>query len=109
MTRYAPQGALACLALASMFMMMRIVRKSATNMPPIPEDPTADHDLEEDEESDEILAVGAGAVGQAQLGDSFLTAKELDEEMLHEIQMTSEVARMVVRESFHSSGESKGV
>ncbi len=104
MTRYGPQGALACLALVSMFMMMRIVRKSAANMPPIPEDPTADQDLEEDEESDEVLAVGAGAVGQAQLGDSFLTAKELDDEMLHEIQMTSEVARMVEEDPEGAAG-----
>ena len=95
LTRYGPQGALACLALASMFMMMRIVRKSAAHMPPIPVDSTSDEELEEDEESDEILAVGTGAVGQAQRGDSFLTAKELDEDMLHEIQITSEVSRMV--------------
>jgi flagellar biosynthesis/type III secretory pathway M-ring protein FliF/YscJ len=94
-TRYGPQGALACLALVSLFMMMRIVRKSAAHMPPLPTGSTSVDDREEDEESDEILAVGSGAVGQAQRGDSFLTAKELDEDMLQEMQITSEVSRMI--------------
>lgn len=94
-TRYGPQGFLACLAAVSLFMMMRIVRKSAAHMPPLAPDAPGDREDEDEEELDEVLTAGAAPVGQAQRGDTYLTAKELDAETLQDLQLTSEVAQMV--------------
>lgn len=86
---YGPQVGLGVLALASLIMMMRIVRKSA-ELSPI-------RKFEEPDEQDEedTLSVGQYPVGEAQLTDSFLTGKEVDEKtMLHQ-QLSQEVSKMV--------------
>ncbi len=88
---YGPQVGLGLLAMMSMFMMMRIVRKSADAIPKMPEE---EEEVEE-EDFGKILSVGPHPVGEAEVGDGFLTGKEVDEETLAQAQLTDEVSRMV--------------
>ena len=87
---YGPQVGLGVLALMSMFMMLRVVRKSATlvkKLGPIAED-------DEDDEGG-TLHVGPATVGEAAASESLLTGKEVDEETLRFDQLGTEVSRMV--------------
>ena len=89
---YGPQVGLVGLALISLFMMMRIVRKSA-EMTRKMHRPTA---ASEDQDEDEMyMSLGPQAVGQAELSGSMLTGKEVDEDTLRHQELSDEVARMV--------------
>lgn len=89
---YGPQVGLVGLALISLFMMMRIVRKSA-EMTRKMHGPTA---ASEDQDEDEVyMSLGPQAVGQAELSASMLTGKEVDADTLRHQELSEEVSRMV--------------
>jgi len=85
---YGPQVGLGMLALMSLFMMTRIVRKASDAVPKVPVE-------SDDDEHEGVLSVGPHAVGEAEVGDSFLTAREVDEDTLMNQQLSKEVSRMV--------------
>ena len=90
---YAPQAGLATLALVSLAMMMRIVRKSSDTLATRRHRrPDAGPSSEEDAIS---LAVGPLPVGQAEVSESMLTGKELDPDTLRYQELGHEVAKMV--------------
>ena len=87
---YGPQLGLGVLAMMSMFMMMRIVRKSSKALA---DEAAVDEEPEVDE--GRVLTVGPHAVGQAEATDGFLTGKEVDEDTLKFRQLDEEVSRLV--------------
>ncbi len=90
---YAPQAGLATLALVSLAMMMRIVRKSSDTLATRRRRrPDAGPSSQEDATS---LAVGPLPVGQAEVSESMLTGKELDPDTLRYQELGQEVAKMV--------------
>ena len=89
---YGPQVGLVGLALMSLFMMMRIVRKSS-EITGKRHQPASSADDQEDEDVD--MSLGPLAVGQAELSGSVLTGREVDENTLRHHELSEEVARMV--------------
>lgn len=89
---YGPQVGLMALALTSVFMMMRIVKKAVP--PPTPD--WAKHLESTMPPADEpILDTDAHPVGKAGASESFLTAQELDEDTLHYQELAREVTKLV--------------
>ncbi|RME39396.1 MAG: hypothetical protein D6788_05530 [Planctomycetota bacterium] len=88
---YGPRAGLAFLALMSLFLMMRIAKQSsqAAAKATAPSVPAAEP------ESEEILTVGGGPIGQATPSESMLTGKEVDPETLRYQELGAEVAKMV--------------
>lgn len=81
------------LALVSLVMMMRIVRKSSDTLATRRRRrPDARPSSQEDATS---LAVGPMPVGQAEVSESMLTGKELDPDTLRYQELGQEVAKMV--------------
>ncbi|MEK6675104.1 MAG: flagellar M-ring protein FliF C-terminal domain-containing protein [Planctomycetota bacterium] len=93
---YAPQAGLTALALMSLFMVMKVVRKSAeyVSVPAMsvestfnaPDVPTGDEPL---------LAVGPQTIGQAASSDGFLVGREVDDDSLRFAELSAEVSKMV--------------
>lgn len=89
---YGPQMGLATLALMSLFLMMRVVRKSST---------VADlrgrhvHDAAEPREGEPFLTVGPRSVGKAEVSEGLLTGKEVDSGTLRYQELAQEVSKMV--------------
>jgi flagellar biosynthesis/type III secretory pathway M-ring protein FliF/YscJ len=94
-TTYAPQAGLAALALVSLLMMMRMVRKSSEMAGPRGRLFT---ESAEGPEQDIPLTVGAGPVGEAEVSQSMLTGKEVDPQVLRFQELGSEVSKMVERD-----------
>jgi flagellar biosynthesis/type III secretory pathway M-ring protein FliF/YscJ len=90
---YGPQVGLGVLALVGMFMMMRMVRKSASLVPEITGEAVGEG--EEDIHGDRILSVGPHPVGEAERSDGMLTGHEVDEQTLIDRQLGEELTRMV--------------
>jgi flagellar biosynthesis/type III secretory pathway M-ring protein FliF/YscJ len=89
---YGPQAILAMLAVMSLTMMMRVVRKSSQAAGRrAPRGEGADVPPEEEQ----MLTVGPHAVGQAAASEGFLVGKELDEGTLRDQELKVEVAKMV--------------
>jgi hypothetical protein len=88
---YGPQAGLAVLALASMFMMMRVVRKSSESLG------TRRRlmSVETEPEEEIVMSVGSSAVGKAEVSESMLTGKEVDPETLRFQEIGKEVSQMV--------------
>jgi flagellar M-ring protein FliF len=88
---YGPQVGLGMLAVVSLAMMMRLVRKSSDLVPahrrPSVESSEPDEDIP--------LTVSSGAVGRAEVSESMLTAKEVDPETLRYEELVHEVSEMV--------------
>jgi flagellar biosynthesis/type III secretory pathway M-ring protein FliF/YscJ len=89
---YGPQAGLGVLALFSVMMMTRMARRStqllsgaASTRPEADAEPTREP----------ILAVGPRAVGQAEMSESVLTAKEVDDSTIRYDELTEEVSKMV--------------
>ena len=89
---YGPQIGLLGLAMMSLFMMMRIVRKSSEITTKIHRAPVAPT---EEPDGDVLLTVGPHTVGQAEVSGSMLTGKEVDADTLRHQELGDEVARMV--------------
>jgi flagellar biosynthesis/type III secretory pathway M-ring protein FliF/YscJ len=86
---YGPQLGLAFLALASMGLMMRTVRKAAAM-------PATKFHLPEAESTDEpMLAAGMNTIGQAAAGETMLTGREVDDETLRYQELGNEVSKLV--------------
>lgn len=88
---YGPQAGLGVLALMSLVMMMRIVRKAA---------PAAGGGQSAKPESEvtgpePILTVPYGPVGQAAASETFLTGREVDDETLRYQELGTEVSKLV--------------
>ncbi len=90
---YGPQVGLLVLAMMSLFMMTRLVRRSAEITGRERARVLAETEPEELEGG--ILSVGPQAIGEAGLSDSLLTGKEVDGETLRYKELGSEVAKMV--------------
>lgn len=92
MKEYGGPAGLGLLALMSLFMMTRIVRRSSEA---VTRSRRAASVVSESAEEEPVLAVGAGTVGQAAVSESFLTGHEVDERTLRYHELGEEVARMV--------------
>lgn len=88
---YGPQVGLTLLALISLFMMLRVVRKSAQLVSTVTHPPKP----EEDAGEEQILAVGAEAVGQAAASGTMLVGKEVEDDALRHVELRSEVSKLV--------------
>ncbi|HNQ22331.1 MAG TPA: flagellar M-ring protein FliF C-terminal domain-containing protein [Phycisphaerae bacterium] len=87
---YGPQAGLGVLALMSMFMMLRVVRRSSDMVKKLKPLAEAGEDDGED-----MLKVGPAPVGQAIASESLLMGKEVDDETLRYQQLGEEVSKMV--------------
>jgi flagellar M-ring protein FliF len=88
---YGPQIGLGMLAVVSLAMMMRLVRKSSELVPA-----RRRPGVESGEGDEEVpLTVSSGAVGRAEVSESMLTAKEVDPETLRYEELVHEVSEMV--------------
>jgi flagellar biosynthesis/type III secretory pathway M-ring protein FliF/YscJ len=87
---YGPQAGLGLLALMSMFLMMRIVRRSSEEVRRLSMEDDSDED-----DLDTILHVGPNTVGEAAASDSLLLGQEVDEGTLRYQQLNEEVKKMV--------------
>lgn len=86
---YGPQAGLALLAITSLFMLMRVARRSVDVA-------TVEHVEEQGPPPPEpILTVDAHPVGQAEVSESLLTGREIDDATLRYEEIATEVARMV--------------
>lgn len=92
---YGPQVGLAALALVSLVMMMRMVRKSSEMLVPHRHRGAELPDAAEGEEP--LLTVGQATVGQAEASGSLLTGKEVDPETLRSEELGREVSKMIER------------
>ncbi|MCH7873075.1 MAG: hypothetical protein IID33_15370, partial [Planctomycetes bacterium] len=93
---YGPQAALAGFALMSLVMMMRMVRKSSEVLGAAraqPAEPRKEPDAEE------LLTVGGGPIGQAEVSQSLLAGQEVEPEALRYQEHGEEVAKMVEQDS----------
>lgn len=86
---YGPLAGLGSLAVMSLFMMLRIVRKSSD------EAARWSTPIGEMMEEEPMLAVGSGTVGQAAVSESFLAGREVDERTLRYHELGAEVTKMV--------------
>ena len=88
---YGPQAGLGILALVSLTMMLRVVRKSSQLI----------HVSSRSEGSDdipgaeELLTVGMRPVGQAAASESQLVGREVDDESLRYVELSEEVSKLV--------------
>ncbi len=89
---YGPQLGLTVLALMSFVMMMRVARKSSDI---VGKRKAVGLETQQDLEVEPILSAGVKAVGQAELSDSVLTAKEVDEATVRFEELGDEVSKMV--------------
>jgi len=89
---YGPQVGLATLAMISLAMMMRIVRKSSELTRGRSREVAADERLSGEEP---ILRVGTTSVGQAEPTEGMLSARELDPTTLHSQELGREVSKLV--------------
>lgn len=89
---YGPQVGLATLAMISLAMMMRIVRKSS-EMTQARLRASVTREQFTDEEP--ILRVGSTAVGQAEPSEGLLSAREVDPASLHSQELGREVSKLV--------------
>jgi len=89
---YGPQVGLGALALMSMFMMMRVVRKSSDV---VSRRRRLAGEVHSDDEDESVLNVDGRTIGQAALSESFLTAKEVDDDTVRHHELSEEVSRMV--------------
>ena len=88
---YGPQVGLAVLALVSLSMMVRIVRKSSHLITVGPSSPN----VEELVGDEEVLKVGTKPVGQAAASESLLVGREVDDEALRYAELSEEVSKLV--------------
>ena len=89
---YGPQLGLGTLALMSLFLMMRVVRKSSQAIGPRKR---RLHETKTPPEEEPLLTVGPHAVGQAEVSESMLTGKEVDASTLRHQELAQEVSKMV--------------
>ena len=89
---YGPQAGLAMLAMMSMAMMMRVVRKSSRVVGRRAPRPAVGQEALEEEP---ILSAGPHPVGQAATSEGFLVGHEIDEEALRDRELNEEVAKLV--------------
>lgn len=89
---YAPQAGLVAMALVSLFMMMRMVRKSSELAG---DRARVIRDAAEPPEDDMMLTVGPSPIGEAEVSESALTGQELDPESLRYQELGQEVSKMV--------------
>ena len=88
---YGPQAGLGLLALISLVMMMRIVRKAALGGgAALPTGP--DPDIAPPEP---VLGVPSGPIGRAAASETFLTGREVDDETLRYRELGNEVSKLV--------------
>ncbi|MFQ5414519.1 MAG: flagellar M-ring protein FliF C-terminal domain-containing protein [Phycisphaerae bacterium] len=92
---YGPQLGLGVLAMMSMFMMTRVVRKSSQMLAGDVDD--GPQQVVRDDEG-RVLTVGPQTVGQAETTEGFLTGKEVDEDTLKYRQLGEEVSRLVTED-----------
>lgn len=90
-TMYGPTAGLAFFALASLGLMMRLVRK-ATSPPPTGASMAVD---DQGPHEEPILTVGPRAVGQATASETTLTAREVDDDTLRFQELGTEVSKLV--------------
>ena len=90
---YAGQVGLTALALMSLMMLMRIIKKAT----PIPSDIDAlqGFDSEDMPHEEQVLTMGRQPVGQAQVTGSLLTGQEVDDETLRYQELGREVSKLV--------------
>jgi flagellar biosynthesis/type III secretory pathway M-ring protein FliF/YscJ len=89
---YGPQVGLALLAMTSLFMMLRIVKKAApVNLP----DWAKNYEPSKSADDEPILSADGQAVGQAEVSESFLTAREVDDRTLRFQEISREVSKLV--------------
>ncbi len=89
---YAPQAGLAVLALVSLFMVMRVVRK--TSEVAIGSHRHLAESLSHPEE-ESVLSIGSAPVGQAEVSEGTLAGKEIDPDSLRLRELEREVSRLV--------------
>lgn len=91
MRSYGPQLGLGVLAMTSLVMMLRIVKKATPSgtirMPSV--------EVETPPEQEPILSVGSQTVGQAEVSASFLTGREVDDDTLRYQELSREVSKLV--------------
>lgn len=90
---YAGQFGLTVLALMSLMMLMRIIKKAT----PVPTDIDARRGLEPEDlpHEEPVLTVGRHPVGQAEVSGSLLTGQEVDDETLRYQELGREVSKLV--------------
>jgi flagellar biosynthesis/type III secretory pathway M-ring protein FliF/YscJ len=88
---YGPQAGLGFLALLSMTMMLRIVRKSAEHVGSSLR-PKAVHIPPGEEE---LLTAGPDPVGKAGASESLLVGREVDDDSLRYAELSEEVSKLV--------------
>ncbi len=89
---YGPLVGLSSLALISMVMMMRMVRRSTDLLDTRRQD-RADSGGQGDPE--QFLTVGPRAIGQAEVSEGLLTGQEVDEVALRQQELSGEVSKMI--------------
>ncbi len=92
---YAPQAGLATLALVSLLMMMRMVRKSSELIGTHRRQFSESAESPEDEKP---LSVGQTPVGEAEVSESMLAGKEVDPQTLRYQELGLEVSKMVEKD-----------
>ncbi len=92
---YGPQAGLALLALAGLFLLTRMARKSAYDAAQYYA--SREQKKKPDEElPEEVFTVGPGPVGMAVAGeDGMLEAREVDDDVLRAEQLTAQVSQLV--------------
>ncbi len=90
---YGPQLGLAMLAVASLFMMLRVARRS-TDV--VAAGRRRSHEQEETLHEETLLSVGPSTVGQAEPSESLLAGREVDPETLRYQELGAEVSKMIV-------------
>ena len=90
---YGPQLGLAMLALASLFMMLRVARRSSEL---VATGRQRSHEPASMPDEEPFLTVGPSSVGQAEPSESLLAGKEVDPETLRYQELGHEVSKMVV-------------
>jgi len=88
-TTYGPTAGLAFFALASLSLMMRLVRRAA----PPPVSSAAEEDRDSTDEP--ILTVGPQPVGQVSASETMLTGREVDDDTLRFQELGTEVSKLV--------------
>ncbi len=89
---FGPAAGLTLLALISLFMMLRVVRKSSDALE---RHRSKSFERSQDDEDEPILTVGHGAIGQASASETMLAGREVDENTMRYQEIGEEVARLV--------------
>ncbi|HEY3244198.1 MAG TPA: flagellar M-ring protein FliF C-terminal domain-containing protein [Phycisphaerae bacterium] len=93
---YGAQAGLAALATVSLLMMFMMARRTTRIVHPRAADEPEEIALTDSTSmAEEILTVGSGAVGQAEVSEAFLTGHEVDDETLRYKQLGEQVTKMV--------------